>query len=257
MKIIASKFECSGIAESIDGVVQSIAAKLLANSQTAGRHNLLCRIEFVSRDLQLRNLGGGLRLHRGERHRQDANREEADAKVNWCHAITKFHRKSVKRSFRNCQTGRPKEKACAAVTVHARKLLKTLLADVAVDGFGDLVLGDGADDLFDDLAILENENRGDAADVVAARGVHGFVHVEFHDLDFARVVVRDFCDGGGEHMTRTAPFRPKIDEYGLRFAGRKYFVFKISIRCRENVFRHILLHQRLSEYAGRLSPLSG
>ena len=128
---------------------------------------------------------------------------------------------------------------------------------MAVDCFGDLVLGDGADDLFDDLAVLKNENRGDAANVVAARGVHGLVHVEFHDLDFARVVVRYFRDGRGEHMTRAAPFRPEIDEHRLGFAGRKYFVFKISIRCRENVFRHILLHQRLSEYAGRLSPLVG
>src|SRR5207248_5914947 len=105
MKIIASKFECSGIAESIDGVVQSSAAKLLANSQTAGGHNLLRRIEFVSRDLQLCNPGGGLRLPPGERRRQDANREETDAKVNWCHTATEFHRKSVKRSIRNCLTG--------------------------------------------------------------------------------------------------------------------------------------------------------
>jgi len=131
------------------------------------------------------------------------------------------------------------------------------LADVAVDGFGDLVFGNGADDLFDDLTILENENRGDAADVVAASGVHRFVHVELHNFDFARVIVGDFRDGRGEHVTGAAPFRPKIDEYRLRFAGRKYFVFEIYIRCRENVFRHILFHQRLSEYAGRLSPLSG
>src|SRR5256885_105130 len=128
MKIIASKFECSSIAESIDGVVQSIAAKLLANSQTAGGHNLLWRIEFVSRDLQLCNLGGGLRLPGGERRRQDANREETDAKVNSCHTTTEFHRKSVKRSLRNCLTGCTKEKACTAVTVHARNLLKTLLS---------------------------------------------------------------------------------------------------------------------------------
>src|SRR5256885_9320564 len=111
MKIIASKFECSSIAESIDGVVQSIAAKLLANSQTAGGHNLLWRIEFVSRDLQLCNLGGGLRLPGGERPRQDANREETDAKINSCQTTTEFHRKRVKRSPRNfltrCTTRKP------------------------------------------------------------------------------------------------------------------------------------------------------
>src|SRR5882724_2256359 len=110
MKIIAGKFERSGIAESIDGVVQSGAAKLLANSQTAGGHNFLRRIELISRDLQLCNLGGRLRLPRGERRRQDANREETDAKVNWCHTRTEFHRKSVKRSFRNCQSGCTKKK---------------------------------------------------------------------------------------------------------------------------------------------------
>src|SRR5882757_985934 len=122
MKIIASKFECSSIAESIDGVVQSIAAKLLADSQTAGGHNLLCRIEFVSRDLQLCNLGGRLRLPRGKRRRQDANREETDAKVNWCHATTGFHRKSVKRSFRNCQPG------CAKKSVHRRNGARSQIA---------------------------------------------------------------------------------------------------------------------------------
>jgi hypothetical protein len=54
-----------------------------------------------------------------------------------------------------------------------------------------------------------------------------------------------------------APFRPKIDEYRLRFAGRKYFAFKISIGCCQDVFRHVLLRQRLSECACRLSPLFG
>ena len=114
------------------------------------------------------------------------------------------------------------------------------LADVTIYGFGDLVLGDRTDNLLDHLAVLEHENRGDAADIVTARRVHRFVHVQLHDLDLTRVVVGDFRDGRGEHVTRAAPFRPKIYEYRLTLAGRKNFALKIAVSNCLDIFRHIL-----------------
>jgi hypothetical protein len=134
------------------------------------------------------------------------------------------------------------------------KLSKEKLAHVAIYRFGDLLLGDRADNLLDNLAVFENENSGDAADIVATRRVHRFVHVEFHHFNFARVLVRDFRNRGGKHVTRAAPFRPEIDEYRLRLAGRKYFAFEISICSCLDVFRHVLCFQRLGPESRRLSP---
>src|SRR5882724_4163216 len=46
------------------------------------------------------------------------------------------------------------------------------LADVAIHSLGDLILGYRTHDLLDHLAVLENQNRRNAANVVTARGVH-------------------------------------------------------------------------------------
>jgi len=137
-----------------------------------------------------------------------------------------------------------------------RVLITKFLSDVAIHSLGYLILRHSADDLLDHLAVLENENRRDAADVIPPRRVHRFVHVQLHHFNLARVVVRDLRHRRRQHVTRAAPFRPKIYEYRLRLARRKYFIFKISISCCLDVFRHVLHHQRLGQPARRLSPFA-
>jgi len=43
------------------------------------------------------------------------------------------------------------------------------LSDVAIERLGDLILGDRADNLLNHLAILENKQCGDAADIETTR----------------------------------------------------------------------------------------
>ena len=101
--------------------------------------------------------------------------------------------------------------------------------EVALKRLGDLLFRHRADDLLDYLSILENEKCGNAANVVAAGGIHGLIDIELGHLELARVVMRDFRDRGRQHVTRAAPFRPKVDHDGLRIARRQNFQFKISI----------------------------
>src|SRR5438309_1108478 len=93
------------------------------------------------------------------------------------------------------------------------KAFSNLLRDVALERFSDLLFRDGAHDLLDDLAILENQQRGDAANVVAAGGVHRFVDVQLGHLKLTRKVVSNFRDCWSEHVTRATPLRPEIDHY--------------------------------------------
>jgi hypothetical protein len=53
--------------------------------------------------------------------------------------------------------------------------------------------------------------------------------------------VRDFRDGGRQHVTRAAPFRPKIDHDGLRIARRQNFGFEVSIvHCLDAIVSHVV-----------------
>src|SRR5260370_5815647 len=63
---------------------------------------------------------------------------------------------------------------------------------VALERLGYLLFRHRANDLLHHLPILENEQRVNAADVVAARGVHWLIDVELRHLEPARIVVRDF-----------------------------------------------------------------
>ena len=111
---------------------------------------------------------------------------------------------------------------------------------MAFESFGDLLFRDSADDLLDNLAVFEDEQGRDAADVVATGGVHRFVDVELRDLELARVVVRDFSDGGGEHVTWAAPLSPEIYQHRLGAAGGENFRFKIRVGySRDAIVSHV------------------
>src|SRR5215470_19048643 len=73
-------------------------------------------------------------------------------------------------------------------------------AYVAVDGLGDLVLGDRTHDLLDYLAVLEHQDGRNPADVVAARRIHRFVDVQLGDLDLSGIVVGNLRDRRRQHV---------------------------------------------------------
>src|SRR5580700_4958765 len=85
------------------------------------------------------------------------------------------------------------------------------LIDRLVDG----VLGDEANDLVCDLAVLEYQKGGNSADAVTHRRGCVGVDVHLHDLEFAMVLAGNFVDDRGQGATRTAPGGPKIYQYGL------------------------------------------
>src|SRR5947207_8747981 len=78
-----------------------------------------------------------------------------------------------------------------AKSAYAPKFHNPRLTDVAVDSFGDLVFRHSADDLLDDLAILEDQQGRDAANLIATGGVHRLVHVQLGHFELASVVASD------------------------------------------------------------------
>src|SRR6267154_553112 len=61
--------------------------------------------------------------------------------------------------------------------------------EVALERLSDLLFRHGADDLLDHLAILENEKRGNAANVVTSSGIHSLIDVELGHFELARVIM--------------------------------------------------------------------
>jgi hypothetical protein len=67
--------------------------------------------------------------------------------------------------------------------------------------------------------------------------------------------MRDFRNRGSQHVTRAAPFRPKIDQDGLRVARRQNFGFEISIvYCQDAIVSHVLCPQGLAGTSAFPSP---
>jgi hypothetical protein len=65
-----------------------------------------------------------------------------------------------------------------------------------------------ADDLVDDLAALEDEQRGDRANVVALSDGGVFVDVQLPDHGLAAIRDRELVDDGADDAAGTAPRGP-------------------------------------------------
>src|SRR6266849_9292186 len=139
----------------------------------------------------------------------------------------------------------------SGITLYAsvsRFRARSSLRNVALEGLGNLLFRHRADDLLDDLAILENQERWNPANVVAACGIHGLINVELGHFQLSRVIVGNLRHRGREHVTRAAPLRPKIDHDRLSVARRQYFCFEISIvYCLNAIVSHVLYPQGLTE----------
>src|SRR5262245_31353738 len=77
---------------------------------------------------------------------------------------------------------------------------------------GDLFLRHEADDLIGELAVLEDQQRGDAANHEAARHVRVLVHVHLRHGRAAVVLGGNRVDGGRQAAARAAPLGPEIHE---------------------------------------------
>lgn len=80
--------------------------------------------------------------------------------------------------------------------------------------FFDGAFGHGADELVGHFAILEEQQRGDAADAEALCGLLRIVHIDFADFDAAFVFIRKLFNRWRNHAARATPGGPKINEYG-------------------------------------------
>src|SRR5579863_1150897 len=137
------------------------------------------------------------------------------------------------------------------------RVTETRLGDVALEDLHDLFFGHGADDLVSHLAALENEERGDAADVELPCCVDVLINVELHHFQLAGVLARDFFDGRCKHMARAAPIGPEVHHHGLILARVHHFHLKIRVAdCLKSTFRHVFfLIPRAGPWPGLLRYL--
>ena len=88
------------------------------------------------------------------------------------------------------------------------------LDDRGVDPAHQLLLGLGADLGGGDLAVLEQQQGGDRADVVARRRRRVLVDVDLHHLELAIHLLGDVLQRGADHAARAAPLGPEVDQDG-------------------------------------------
>src|SRR6185503_19313739 len=80
--------------------------------------------------------------------------------------------------------------------------------------FDELRLRNRADDLLLHLTAGEEDQVRDAADAVPRRSARVLVDVHLHDLQLARVLLRELLDDGRDGPARSAPGGPEIDQDG-------------------------------------------
>src|SRR4051812_32955307 len=80
--------------------------------------------------------------------------------------------------------------------------------------FHELALALGADHALLGLTVLEDDEGGDAHDIEAERQVRVLVDVDLDDADLAVLLVGDLLEDRGDHLARTAPFGPEVDQDG-------------------------------------------
>lgn len=78
-----------------------------------------------------------------------------------------------------------------------------------------LILGDaGADDLVLHFAVLEEQEKGNRANIVFHREVARIVDIDFADFGLLAKFAGELIDDRPDHFAGSAPFGPEIDEDG-------------------------------------------
>jgi len=81
--------------------------------------------------------------------------------------------------------------------------------------FGQFLVRASADHLFRDLSVLDQKQGRNGSNTELAGEFRLFVHVNFGEIDFFGVLIRQFLEGGRDHAARSAPGRPKVYESGF------------------------------------------
>lgn len=89
------------------------------------------------------------------------------------------------------------------------------------------------------LAAFEQNQGWDAHNAQLTDDVLVGIGIEFADNHFARIFARQFIDDGGNHLTRSAPFCPKIDQNGL--GGIDDSIIKVGFGHFYREFSHVFL----------------
>ena len=129
------------------------------------------------------------------------------------------------------------------------------LSEVFLDGVDDLVLGQGPDELLDDLAALEQQQRGDAADAVGGRRGPAFVHVHLADFEAVLHLSGDFFDARGDHLAGDAPHGPEIDQDGQ--GGLEDFRVEGAVVDGDDIIGHEGLLSWLEARSRRAAGIAG
>ncbi len=93
-----------------------------------------------------------------------------------------------------------------------------------------------ADDLLTDRPALEEKEGGNAVDAVLLGQLRLLIDVDFDDLDLVGQFTGDFIKKRGDHLARTTPFGPKVDD-GQLF-GLDDFTLEIESAYRRNIRTH-------------------
>ena len=91
----------------------------------------------------------------------------------------------------------------------------------------DLVLGQRPDDRLLQLAVLEQQDRGDTPDTVFCRNGPVRIYVDLADLELVLVFDRDLVHDRGDHFAGAAPYGPEIHDRGQ--GGFKNFVIEVRV----------------------------
>jgi hypothetical protein len=110
---------------------------------------------------------------------------------------------------------------------------------VSIEHLLDVRFSDRPDLLLHHLPTLENQQRGDAANLVTACRLDVRVHVDLADLDSAGILGRDLIDRRTHLPAGAAPLGPEVNQNRLR--GFQNFLIESSIRKNQRVrTRHVL-----------------
>jgi hypothetical protein len=102
-----------------------------------------------------------------------------------------------------------------------------MLDERAVDGADQMTLRHGADDLFLNLAVLDDQQIGNSSDAVTRRRFGIVVDVYFDHLEPAGILARQLVDERSDGPAGRAPRRPEIDQH--RLVGLQDFLVEVRI----------------------------
>lgn len=117
-------------------------------------------------------------------------------------------------------------------------------SDIAVEEGGQLGLGQGADLGGFYIAVLEQHQCGNTAYAILRWSIGILIDVQLADLEFAFVIPGDIVQDRGNHLARTTPFSPIINQNGA--VGLQHFGFEAAVGDVHDQITHEFLQERFA-----------